>query len=211
MKYVVADDHFSVHMAISAILEGRYHVPPEDIVVMGNGDSLLDLFQGGGFSNALVILDLSMPGRFKRMRLVDALLTLEPSLLIVVYTVYTSAHLAHDLLQRGVKAFVTKTVSKEPLYRGITAALNNETYVDPSVDLAGLEDDPWTKLTPSQKAFVIDVCRDLSNDEIAKLHGVTTTTVSAHKRKAMSRLGISKDSLLSGYLHDHGLTYLLDE
>lgn len=211
MKHVVADDHFSVHMAVSAILQSQFHARPEDIVLIGNGDSLFDLIRGGGFSKALLVLDLSMPGRFKRLRLVDVLLMLEPTLLIVVYTAYTSPHLAHDLLERGVKAFVTKSVSKEPLYEGIAAALQGETYVDPSVDLAGLADDPWTKLTPSQKAFVIDVCRDLSNAEIAKLHGVTTTTVSAHKRQAMSRLGISKDSLLSGYLHDRGLNYLLDE
>lgn len=104
-------------MAVSAILQSQFHARPEDIVLIGNGDSLFDLIRGGGFSKALLVLDLSMPGRFKRLRLVDVLLMLEPTLLIVVYTAYTSPHLAHDLLERGVKAFVTKSVSKEPLSR----------------------------------------------------------------------------------------------
>lgn len=211
MKYVVADDHFSVHMAIRAILEVEFKAPPESIVEIGDGDLLLDRIRTGGFSNALIVLDLSMPGRFRRLLLVDALLKADASLRIVVYTADTSAHLARDLMDRGVVAFVTKTLSKKALIAGIAAGIAGETYVDPDIDVDGAARDSWSKLTPSQKAVVIDVCRDLSNDEIAFAHGVTTNTVSAHKRQAMAKLGVTKDSLLSRYLVEHGLTYLLDE
>lgn len=210
MKYVVADDHFSVHMAVKAILQTHFGASSESIVDIRDGDALLDQIRTGGFTNALLVLDLSMPGRFRRLLLVEALLTIEPSLRIVVNTADTSAHLARDLMQRGVVAYVTKSRS-EPLIQGIAAGIAGDVYVDPAIDLEGAARHPWSKLTPSQKAVVIDVCRDLSNEDIAYAHGVTTNTVSAHKRQAMAKLGVTKDSLLSRYLVENGLTYLLDE
>lgn len=97
------------------------------------------------------------------------------------------------------------------IIQGIAAGISGEIYVDPAIDLESAARHPWSKLTPSQKAVVIDVCRDLSNEDIACAHGVNTNTVSAHKRQAMAKLGVTKDSLLSRYLVEHGLTYLLDE
>lgn len=211
MKYLVADDHGHVHMAVTAILRTQFQVPRQDIVLLGDGDTLLNLVRTGDYPSALLTLDLSMPGRFKRLLLVNNLLAISSTLRIVVYSAHLSAHLAADLLRSGVSACVSKGLSNRPLCRGIEAALSGEIYVDPAVDLSSVQKAPWNKLTPRQRSFVIDVCRDLSNEQIAERNGVTTNTVSAHKREAMYRLGVSKDSLLPRYLEEHGLSYLLDE
>ncbi|UZW61885.1 response regulator transcription factor [Lysobacter enzymogenes] len=69
----------------------------------------------------------------------------------------------------------------------------------------------WYELTPSEMEVTIAICKQLSNQTIAKLHGVGPKTVSAHKRNAMLKLAISRETHLTAYLYEQGLDYLLDE
>lgn len=211
MKYVLAEDFPSVVFYLQHVLIEKIRIDPKDIESVGNSDDLLAVVGNGGYENALLILDLSMPGRYRRLPLVKELLRRNNSLLIVVYTAYNSAHLAKDLLQQGVKGYVTKGSPPKNLVAAIETAFKGGTYTDPTLNLTAAELDDWHELTASEKEITIAICKQLSNVAIAKQYGVTPKTVSAHKRSAMAKLGISRETHLQSYLFEQGLDYLLDE
>ena len=211
MKYVLAEDFPSVVFFLKHLLVERIGIDPKAIESVGNSDDLITLVGKEEYKNAFLLLDLSMPGRYRRRVLVKELLRRNNSLKIVVYTAYNSAHLAKDLLLHGVAAYVTKGSVPDVLINAVRAALSGEKYADPSLNLVAAALSDWYELTPSEMEVTIAICKQLSNKTIAKLHGVGPKTVSAHKRNAMSKLAISRETHITAYLYEQGLDYLLDD
>ncbi|UZW61886.1 response regulator [Lysobacter enzymogenes] len=126
MKYVLAEDFPSVVFFLKHLLVERIGVDPKDIESVGNSDDLLSLVGKEEYRNAFLLLDLSMPGRYRRLVLVKELFRRNTSLKIVVYTAYHSAHLAKDLLQQGIAAYVTKGSSPDVLITATRAGLSGK-------------------------------------------------------------------------------------
>lgn len=211
MKYVVADDHPSTMWMVSELLHKQMGVPHEAIASAEDSDSLLELLNQGLDPPAIVILDLVMPGEFKRLPLLRAVLGRDPGLGVVVYSGADSPHLAEAVLDAGAFCYVCKGSSASVLLRAISSAIQRKQFMDPKMQIERNRRHPWRKLTPREASVIIMLCKGGSVPDVANALGVTQKTVSSHKMNALKKLRLPESAGLTSYLIDNGLTYLMDE
>lgn len=211
MKYIVADDHPSARLMTCELIKAQLEVSLADIHQSRTGDELLEALSDPDFTHAVVVADLVMPGRYKRLPLIRELRKRAPFARVVIHTACESTHLAQALIGEGILGYVCKTSPVTWLTWAIEHAARDERYIDPSLDARkALEMDGWT-LTPREIDVVVALCRGWSASAIRVRLNMKERTISAHKRSAMRKLKVTGEAGLAAYLLEHGLDYLLDE
>lgn len=211
MKYVVVDDHHSMRLMICELIKTQLKVSIADIHHSGTGDELLETLADPDFAHAMVVVDLVMPGRYKRLQLVKELRKRAPYARLVVYTGCESSHLARALIYEGITGYVRKTSPVIWLMWAIEHAARNKRYIDPSLDAGEELEIDWSKMTSREIDVVVALCRGWSVSTIRARFNMKGKTISAHKCSAMEKLNVTQEAGLAAYLLEHGLDYLLDE
>jgi DNA-binding NarL/FixJ family response regulator len=211
MQYVIAEDHASIALMIRQILESRLDVEPSQILEVRSSDELLQIVRRDRQRDYLVVLDMVMPGMYLRLALMRMLLKHAPKARVVAYTSYESPLLAAAILQHGGFGYVTKGSSVDVLVEAVRAAQGGQQYVDSNIDHTAIWGHPWLKLTESERAVVVGLCRGERLAAIATALGKTDSTVRTQKSDAMRKLGVHDDIDLMSFIHRHGLLFELDE
>lgn len=210
MHYVIAEDHASIRLMVRQILESRLEVETKQILEVRNSDELLQLVRHDHLYDSLVVLDMVMPGAYLRLALLRTLLKHVPKARVVAYTSDESPLLAAAILQHGGLGYVTKGSAVEVLVEAVRAAQVGRQYVDSRIDHTAIWGHPWLKLTESERAVVIELCRGKKIPEIAEASGKTVSTLRTQKSEAMHKLGVQDNIELLAFVHKHGLLYELD-
>ncbi|MGO1000783.1 response regulator [Lysobacter sp. CA196] len=211
MEHLVADDHPSMVMAIEGLLKIQCDPKTDTFRSTNNTAELFELISAADPTSTMLILDLVMPGKYKRLPLLQELLRRNPGLRIVAYTSEESPFLATDALSIGVLGYVAKSSRKKTLIDAINQVRDGGTFLDPAIDVESIKKHPWSKLTDRQRWVVIELCKGAPLAEIASVADRDYDTISQHKRKAMTTLGIRGATKLVSYLYENRLAYLLDE
>ncbi len=211
MQYVIAEDHATIAYMIRQILETRLEVEPTRIQEVGSSSELLRYVGQDHLRDYLVVLDMVMPGEYLRLALLRVLLTHVPKARVVAYTSYESPLLAAAILQHGGLGYVTKGSPVDILVEAIRAAKAGQQYVDSSIDHTAIWGHPWLKLTESERAVVVELCKGKKLTEIATALGKTISTLRTQKSDAMRKLSVHDDIELMSFIHKHGLLFELDE
>lgn len=207
--YVIAEDHTSIRLMVREILESRLGAEPERIDEVKNGEELLQLADHGGLRDHFVVLDLVMPGEYKRVALLKALLQRSPDAKVVAYSGDESPLLALAILKEGAMGYVTKASPVWTLVDAIQAVQAGGKYVDSTLDIAGAQAHPWWRLSETERAVIIEVCRGRALADIAQVSGKAYATLRSQKSDAMRKLGVRSDIELMSFMHDHGLLFEL--
>lgn len=211
MKFIVTEDHPSLRLLVSELIKKKIGASPDDIQHCNTGDELLEVVAEHAYSQAVVVADLLMPGKYRRLQLIKELRKRAPLARIVVYSGYESPHLAQELIFHGVLGYVFKSSPVTWLGWAISNAMNGERFIDPSLDTAHNLKIPWWDLTVRESDVVVALCRGWSTEKICARYKMKGKTLSAHKRAAMVKLGVSEEAGLTAYLLENGLDFLLDE
>lgn len=211
MKYIVADDHPSARLMICELINAQLEVSLADIRQSKTGDELLEALADPDYAHSVIVVDLVMPGRHKRLQLVREIRRRSPRARVVVCTAYESAHLAQELIFEGVLGYVFKSSPLTWLIWAIQHAARGERYIDQTLDSRRPLAVGWCDLTSRERDVVVALCKGWSASDICKRFNMKGKTISAHKRSALEKLGVSEDAGLGAYLFEHGLDYLLDD
>lgn len=211
MKYIVADDHPSARLMTCELIKAQLEVSLADIRQSKTIAELLEALADPDFAHAVIVVDLIMPGRYKRLQLVKEIRKRAPYARVVVHTSYESPHLAQELIFQGVLGYVFKTSPVTWLSWAIQHAARGERYIDPSLDTRRTLKIGWWELTTRESDVVVALCRGWSASAICERFNMKGKTLSAHKRSAMEKLKVSEEAGLSAYLFGNALDYLLDE
>lgn len=209
MRFLVADDHPSVTLAVRQILSDLLGIDPSQFSSVSTSAELLAACGTPG-QCSFVVLDLVMPGSLKRVALVSELRAANPDLRMLVYTAEESPFLAQAVLDAGALAFVAKTSPAAELMDAVVAVLRGEQYVDTHINLERLKGHAWLALTDSEHAVLLALCRGEKMHEIVATTGRTYSTVSKHKYNGLTKLGLEDGNDLLPYIYEHGLLYELD-
>lgn len=212
MKYLVVDDHPMTILQVSATLEKKMSVAPEDISVAGTADELFK--QASELDGPLlVVLDLILPDGPKRLALVSKLLREVPDARVVAHSADNSPFLAEDVLRAGALAYLGKGCGTAVFVRGVEEASKGRKYIDPVIDLSAISKHPWKKLSDRQRYILLELCKGTSMKVLASSEGVAFNTISSHKSAALKTLGLAgkPDLHIASYLMENRLTYLLDQ
>ncbi len=182
MRVLLADDHDLVRDAIGSLL--RQADPDIDVVTAEDLTKSLELCRTEERFD-IIILDLNMPGMdglSGARRMVEV--ARAPVMLMSGQARRTDVAAALEL---GVAGFVPKTLAGRALINAVRLVASGETYVPTSFMQA--KDENEGELTQRERQVLGQLRHGAPNKEIARILGITETTVKLHLRNIADKLG----------------------
>lgn len=211
IKVLVVDDHHLVRAGICAMLESSPHIQILGEASCGDGAVAL----AKKLNNVdVAILDVEMPG-MSIIDIVRNLRALEPPISCVILTsTNEDSALTQQLLQEGVKAYVTKLCTNEHLLTAIEKAAHGEHYLSPDIakQLAyevltrQHQTDSFDKLSDRERECLDLIAEGKNSKEIAELLQIHAKTISTYRHRIFEKLNISSDMELVRLLAREPLT-----
>ena len=208
MRFLIADDHPIIVVALSEMLEATFGTDACAIDTVSDGEAVLHAI--GRTAYDCLVLDLDMPGRPRSVPLVTAVKRAVPALRIAVYTGHSHPCLALAALEAGAEAYVSKASGARLALDAIGDVVRGGRFVDPSIDLDAARNHAWSRLTASERSILLSLAQGGNLQALAIDSQRSYKTVTAHKYNAIRKLGLRSNSEIGPFLARHGLDYLLD-
>jgi DNA-binding NarL/FixJ family response regulator len=197
-RLIIAEDHQMVAEMLRQVLPPAFRI----IGVAGTGDALMQLLQRA--TPDCILLDLSLPGR-SGLDVLPELHRQYPTLPVLVVTMHADRAIASAAFAAGALGFVPKDSGVQELKLAIREVLAGRQYLSPKVaphaqhlGLAAVHPG-LSQLSPRQQEIVLLIAKGTTSAEIARLLGVSASTIAFHRLNIRQRLGITSDSGLLRY------------
>ncbi|HVM43856.1 MAG TPA: response regulator transcription factor [Gemmatimonadales bacterium] len=191
-RLVIADDHRMVVQGLEQMLGDRYDIAG----VAYAGDELLALLERTPAD--VVLLDLSLPGR-SGLDILPDIRALQPALKVLVLTMHADRVLAEAALAAGALGFVPKDAGMEELKLALTEVLAGRRYVSPRVPKSSHRmaldalHASLAKLTERQQTILRLLGQGLSSAEIGEKLGLSENTITFHRKRIRTVLGLTSE------------------
>jgi len=191
-RLVIADDHRMVVQGLEQMLGERFDI----VGVAYAGDELLALLRGTTADGLL--LDLSLPGR-SGLDILPDIRALQPDLKVLVLTMHADRVLAEASLAAGALGFVPKDAGLEELELALRQVLAGQRYVSPRVPKSSHRvaldalHASLARLTERQQTILRLLGRGLTSVEIGNELGLTEATITFHRKRIRTILGLSSE------------------
>jgi DNA-binding NarL/FixJ family response regulator len=193
---MLADDHTIVRQGLARLLNDQ-----PDLKIVGeavNGRTAVD--KTLELKPDVVIMDIAMP----QMNGIEAAKRIKkklPKTKILILSMYSHEHYIHELFETGVSGYILKDSSGRDIIKAIHAAMNDETFLSPSISKVLVD----AYRSPRKSSSSAERFKQLSNRErevfqliaeghttrqIADMLCVSISTVKSHRAKIMEKLGI---------------------
>jgi two-component system capsular synthesis response regulator RcsB len=205
---VVADEHTIIRRGVVLMVKNLPEINPNfnhhNINIVGDAASpteLLNLLANNPVDILLLGFSLntyksqSPLTELEGITLIKWLSNKYPNLKTVVLSPYNNANVIRSALDSGASGYINHNTCEKVLERAITAMMNNETYIEKSLLNSLLQ--PATRGERELSSREVDVlrllCKGLSPAAISRKLNLSNKTVSAHKLRAMEKLGVASD------------------
>ena len=189
IKLLIADDHAVVRAGLKAILGFE-----RDFSIVGeaaNGSDAVKLAKE--LSPDVIVMDLMMP-QLNGAEATAQIVKDNHDAKVLILTSYGSAEDIRRALDAGASGAVMKTVTNEQLANAIRRVAGGEKVVASEITTAMCIDPPVTRLTARQLDILRSVTRGLTNKDIAKLFGITSSGVKQQLSAVFVKLGAASRS-----------------
>lgn len=193
---LLADDHTIVRQGLALLLGEQ-----KNLKIVGEAINGQDAVEKALVLNPdVIIMDIAMP----RMNGIEAAKRIRkqlPKTKILILSMYSHEHYIHELLETGISGYLLKDSSGRDIIKAIHAAMNNETFLSPSISKKLVD----TYLSPQKSSSRAERYKLLSNRErevfqliaeghstrqVAEMLCVSISTIKSHRAKIMEKLGI---------------------
>jgi DNA-binding NarL/FixJ family response regulator len=207
MHILIADDHAVVRRGLKEILADA--LPDAGFFEAGNGDEVLG--QLGKSAIALLVLDISMPGRSG----VDVLRDVKhsyPRLPVIILSCHPEEQYAVRCLRAGAAAYISKECASEELAVATRKILSGGHYISASLaeKLVANLDEPADKplhesLSDREHEVMKMIAAGVPLTEIGERLHVSVKTVSSYRARIMEKMQMKSNSELTRYAMTHHL------
>ena len=196
IRILIADDHTIVRQGLARLLNDQ-----PDLKVVGeavNGRQAVD--KALELKPEIIIMDIAMP-QLNGIEAAKRIRKKLPKTKILILSMYSHEHYIHELFETGVAGYLLKDSSGRDIIQAIHAALNNETFLSPSISKVLVD----TYRSPQRSSSRAERYKQLSNRErevfqliaeghstrqIAEMLCVSISTIKSHRAKIMEKLDV---------------------
>jgi DNA-binding NarL/FixJ family response regulator len=202
---LLADDHDIVAEGLRRLLETNYDV----IGVVSNGRSLLTAAQQ--LQPDVIVVDVSMP-LLNGIEAVRRIHKTSEKIKIVFLSMHLDIGYVTEAFRAGGSAYALKSSASAEILTAVRYALQEKTYLSPSIDRAALDADvergqrsrqSLHQLSPRQRDVLQLVAEGQNTKEIAQILHLSTRTVEFHRQRTKRMLGLHSTADLVQYVIKH--------
>ena len=207
-RLLLVEDHALVAEGLKGMLGREFDI----VGIVEDGARVMSAV--GALRPAVVLLDLSLPGR-AGMEVLGDLASAHPGVRVLVVTMYVNRTLAEMAFKQGAAGFIPKNATSDELKTAIHEVLAGRRYLSPKVPRRtqrGGVADPlgFGRLTPRQQEIMRLIAKGLSSEQIAQQLHVSLWTVHFHRKNIRRELGLKSDQEMYRYamlvaLSDEGM------
>ncbi len=203
VNIALVDDHTLFRTGLRGLLSMRegFNV----VADVGSGEEFLDVLPT--LEVDVVFMDISMPG-INGVEATRRALMLCPDLHIIALSMYGDDHYYKLMLESGASGFVLKDSDIEEVYDAVDAVSQGDSYFSEallgsftrnmsriSIPEVSSED----ALSEREVEILVEVCRGLSNQEIADKLFISKRTVDKHRANILEKTGCKNTANLVVY------------
>lgn len=203
VNIALVDDHTLFRTGLRGLLSMRegFNV----VADVGSGEEFLDVLPT--LEVDVVFMDISMPG-INGVEATRRALMLCPDLRIIALSMYGDDHYYKLMLESGASGFVLKDSDIEEVYAAVDAVSQGDSYFSEALlgsftrnmsRLAVPEASSDDALSDREVEILLEVCRGLSNQEIADKLFISKRTVDKHRANILEKTGCKNTANLVVY------------
>ncbi|MGH1363610.1 MAG: response regulator [Calditrichia bacterium] len=202
VKILVADDHPIFRQGLSQILQGySKKAIVHEASDAGEIDSQLNANEYD-----LVLLDISMPGK-NGLEILDEIKKERPDTKVLIISMYSEEQYAVQAIKAGASGYLTKAGAARELITAMDKIVDGGMYISPGVaeQLAFQLKEESNKKMPrellsSREFQVLElISKGLGIKEIASELKVSTSTVSTHRARLLTKLNMKTNADIIRY------------
>lgn len=203
VKIALVDDHTLFRTGLVGLLS--QHPNYEVIADVGSGEEFLAILPN--IEPDVVFMDISMPG-IDGSETTRRALALRPELRIITLSMYGDEHFYSLMVECGASGFLLKDSDIEEVYSAVDMAMNGDSYFSSALldsltrnmsRLATTVFSDEDALSEREIEILVEVCRGLSNQEIADKLFISKRTVDKHRANILEKTGCKNTANLVVY------------
>jgi DNA-binding NarL/FixJ family response regulator len=211
VRVILADDHNLFRNGLKLLLSGYNNI--KVVAEVSDGSELLSVLDY--IQADVVLLDIEMPV----MNGIEASkIALEkfPDLKIISLSMYGEEEYYYRMIDAGVKGFILKNSEITEVIKAINTVMNGGTYFSSEVLYNVVKNIKSVSKTPRnvasisgrEKEVLEQICKGLSNQEIADTLFISKRTVEKHRASLLSKTNTKNTAQLVMYAIENKLTDL---
>jgi DNA-binding NarL/FixJ family response regulator len=191
IKIALADDHQLFRSGLRAMLKDLDDF--EIIYEADNGRELLDKI-AGKLKPDIVLLDIKMP-EINGFEAVVFIKEHYPSIKIIVLSMFSDEASVMKMVKEGVEGYLLKDANKQEFIDALRTVSDNEVYystvVNKVIQKSFMNKKPITiKLSENEIQFLILLCQQMSNKEIAEKMNLSVRTIDGYRDHLFEKLNV---------------------
>ena len=202
MKIALVDDHTLFRTGLAGLLS--QHDGFEVVADVGSGEEFLTLLPS--LDVDVVFMDISMPG-IDGAETTRRALAERPELRIVTLSMYGDEHYYTRMMESGASGFLLKDSDIEEVYNAVEVTMAGDSYFSSALlgtltrnmSMLTVEEHDEDQLSNREVEILVEVCRGLSNQEIADKLFISKRTVDKHRANILEKTGCKNTANLVVY------------
>lgn len=190
VKIAIADDHMVIRVGLKYYLKEHLNVT---VYEAANGDELFKIANEHDIN--IVIMDINMPDT-NTQGMIPLLLSVRPALDIIIFSVNKEEVYGKLYMGLGAKGFVNKQSDQKDILRAINCIMNGSVYMKPEMlafyfnTKSNNNEYPYDKLSKKEMEVLQFLSKGTVLTEISKVLNLGISTISTHKARIYSKLGV---------------------
>ena len=202
MKIALVDDHTLFRTGLAGLLS--QHDGFEVVADVGSGEEFLTMLPS--LDVDVVFMDISMPG-MDGAETTRRALAERPDLRIVTLSMYGDEHYYTRMMESGASGFLLKDSDIEEVYSAVEVTMAGDSYFSSALlgtltrnmSMLAVDEPDEDQLSNREVEILVEVCRGLSNQEIADKLFISKRTVDKHRANIMEKTGCKNTANLVVY------------
>lgn len=202
MKIALVDDHTLFRTGLAGLLS--QHDGFEVVADVGSGEEFLGMLPS--LDVDVVFMDISMPG-MDGAETTRRALAERPDLRIVTLSMYGDEHYYTRMMESGASGFLLKDSDIEEVYSAVEVTMAGDSYFSSALlgtltrnmSMLAVDEPDEDQLSNREVEILVEVCRGLSNQEIADKLFISKRTVDKHRANIMEKTGCKNTANLVVY------------